>query len=107
MHPEGHAQPHRCHDRPWQLFNAHDSVPWYSHKSHSQTDSVRFHCTSWNHGSSPLAAHTHLLASSVGLQSCYECCSVHCTTQPGAERGLDVSFSSCTAPNYLVPVSEY
>ena len=35
------------------------------------------------------------------------CCSVHCTTQPGAERGLDVSFSLCTVPNYLILMSEY
>src|SRR5882724_10763289 len=34
-------------------------------------------------------------------------CSVHCTTQPGAKRGSDVSFSSCTAPNYLVLMSKY
>jgi len=25
----------------------------------------------------------------------------------GAERGLDIGFSSCTAPNYLILVSEY
>jgi len=31
----------------------------------------------------------------------------HCTPQPGAERGLDIGFSLCTAPNYLVLVSEY
>ena len=34
-------------------------------------------------------------------------CSVHCTTQPGADRGLDVSFSSCTVLNYLVLMSKY
>jgi len=32
---------------------------------------------------------------------------VHCTTQPGAKRGSDVSFSSCIVPNYLVLMSEY
>ena len=32
---------------------------------------------------------------------------MHCTTQPGAERGLDIGFSSCAAPNYLILVSEY
>ena len=31
---------------------------------------------------------------------------MHCTTQPGAKRGLDVGFSSCAVPNYLVLVSE-
>ena len=35
------------------------------------------------------------------------CCSVHCTTQPGAERGSDVGFSSCAFPNYLVLMSKY
>ena len=32
---------------------------------------------------------------------------MHCTTQPGAERGLDVGFSSCAVPNYLILVSKY
>ena len=32
---------------------------------------------------------------------------MHCTTQPGAERGSDFSFSSCAAPDYLILVSEY
>ena len=36
-----------------------------------------------------------------------QCHSVHCTTQPGAERGSDIGFSLCTAPNYLILVSEY
>ena len=41
------------------------------------------------------------------LVICYECCSVHCTTQPGAKRGSDFSFSSCTVSNYLILMSEY
>ena len=32
---------------------------------------------------------------------------MHCTTQPGAERVLDIGFSSCAAPNYLILMSEY
>ena len=35
------------------------------------------------------------------------CCSVHCTTQPGAKRGSDIGFNLCTAPNYLTLMSEY
>ena len=37
--------------------------------SHSWTDSVKSHGTSWTHSSSPLAAHTHSHTSSVRLQS--------------------------------------
>ena len=32
---------------------------------------------------------------------------MHCTTQPGAERGSEISFSLCAVPNYLVLVSKY
>jgi len=32
---------------------------------------------------------------------------VHCTTQPGTERGLDIGFSSCAVPNYLILLSKY
>src|SRR5882724_13228327 len=32
---------------------------------------------------------------------------MHCTTQPGAKRVLDIGFSSCAVPNYLIHVSEY
>ena len=46
-----------------------DSLPQHSHVSHSWTDSVRSHGLSQTYGSSPLAACTHLYASSVRLQS--------------------------------------
>jgi len=32
---------------------------------------------------------------------------VHCTTQPGAKRGLDIGFSLCIVPNYLILMSKY
>ena len=32
---------------------------------------------------------------------------VHCTMQPGAERGLDIGFSLCAVPNYLILMSKY
>src|SRR5882724_5236390 len=50
-------------------IHAHNSLPWYSHVSHSCTDSVRSHGTSQTYGSSPLTACTCLHTSLVGLQS--------------------------------------
>src|SRR5882724_8954365 len=47
----------------------HNSLPQCSYVSHSWTDSVWSHSISWTYGSSPLAAHTHLHASLVGLCS--------------------------------------
>jgi len=34
-----------------------------------------------------------------------QCCLVHCTTQTWSKRGLDVGFSSCAVPNYLILMS--
>src|SRR5882724_155101 len=56
----------------WQTSEAvcvHDGLPLYLYASHSWTDSVRSYSIGWTYGSSPLAAQTHLHASSVGLWS--------------------------------------
>jgi len=41
------------------------------------------------------------------MSNCQDVVLMLCTTQPGAERGLDIGFSSFTALNYLVLVSKY
>src|SRR5882724_6746606 len=58
-----------CQQIHMSVTGCNNSLPQYSHVSHSWTDSVRSHGTGQTYGSSPLTAHTHLQTSSVGLQS--------------------------------------